>query len=291
MPAFRARPARVSRIDCDDRNAGQFCLVFNESPEFGERPFRHPISLSLPEPCPLADARQLFDGDAAIRVCGLLNDLFRDAVIGVRLKSTLTTREIFQLAPDTFRSSTGSFPLSRFLLKGTAGPSIVLPDVFDLVACVDLAVAVGGDVDNAKIDADEIRHGRWRFVRQIGGDEQKPLSIHPPDEIGLPLGEAESLSLALAHHERHGHATFKRQQRDAINTLERHDATVIGHDGVFSENGLDILVPAVGSADMANAERGHLGGQAELLSQIVIEQLLKLYFIGDAKFKSPRGKP
>jgi hypothetical protein len=148
MPAFRARPARVSRIDCDDRNAGQFCLVFNESPEFGERPFRHPISLSLPEPCPLADASQLFDGDAAIRVCGLLNDLFRDAVIGVRLKSTLTTREIFQLAPDTFRSSTGSFPLSRFLLKGTAGPSIVLPDVFDLVACVDLAVAVGGDVDN-----------------------------------------------------------------------------------------------------------------------------------------------
>src|SRR5215470_6683316 len=53
MPAFRARPARVSRVDSDDRNAGQFRFVFNESSEFGKRPFRHPISLRLPDPCPL----------------------------------------------------------------------------------------------------------------------------------------------------------------------------------------------------------------------------------------------
>jgi len=45
MPALRARPARVSRIDCDNRDARKFRLVFNESSEFGERPFRHPISL------------------------------------------------------------------------------------------------------------------------------------------------------------------------------------------------------------------------------------------------------
>src|SRR5215831_7389051 len=39
MPALRARPARVSRIDGDHRNAFQLRFVFNEPPKFGERPF------------------------------------------------------------------------------------------------------------------------------------------------------------------------------------------------------------------------------------------------------------
>jgi hypothetical protein len=95
------------------------------------------------------DARQLFDIDAATGVCGLLNDLLRDAVIGVRLKSTLTTGKISQLAPDILGSSTESFPLCRFLLKGAAGLSIALSCIFDLITRVGFAVAVGGDVDNA----------------------------------------------------------------------------------------------------------------------------------------------
>jgi hypothetical protein len=37
----------------------------------------------LPEPRPFADARQLFNGDAEIRAFGFLNELFRDAKIGV----------------------------------------------------------------------------------------------------------------------------------------------------------------------------------------------------------------
>ena len=91
MPAFRARPARVSRIDGDHRNAGQLRFVFNESSKFGERPFRHLVPLSFPEPCPVADARQLFNDDPAIRVCSFLNELFRDAMIDARLESALTT--------------------------------------------------------------------------------------------------------------------------------------------------------------------------------------------------------
>ena len=91
MPAFRARPARVSRIYCNNRNTSQLRFVFNEPSKFSERPFRYPVSLSLLEPCSAADGCQLFDGDAAIRACGLLNELFRDTVICVRSESSFAT--------------------------------------------------------------------------------------------------------------------------------------------------------------------------------------------------------
>src|SRR5262245_49564778 len=100
MPAFRARPARVSRIYCNNRNTSQLRFVFNESSEFGKRPFRHLVSLSFPEPRSIADAGQVFNSDAAIRACGFLNDPLRDAMAGVRLESTLATGEISQLASD-----------------------------------------------------------------------------------------------------------------------------------------------------------------------------------------------
>src|SRR5262245_8078696 len=212
MPALRARPARVSRVDGDHRNAGQFRFVFNEPSKFGERPFRHPVPLSFPEPYPLADACQFFNSNAAIRACGFLNDLLRDAMVGVRLESTLPTGEVSQLAPDLLGTFSGSFPLGRFLLKGAARLSIVLPEFFDLVAGIDFTIAVSCDIHNPEVNADEVGCRYRRFVRHVNSGEQKPLPIPPPNEIGLPFGEVESLLLALAHHERHNHATFESQQ-------------------------------------------------------------------------------
>jgi hypothetical protein len=85
-----------------------------------------------------------------------------------------------------------------------------LSDIFDLITRVDLTVAVSGDIHNPEINTNEIGCPDRCFVRRINGDEQKPLPIPSSNEIGLPLGEAESLSLALAHYERHDHATFER---------------------------------------------------------------------------------
>src|SRR5262249_35120778 len=77
MPALRPRPARVARIDRHHRNSRQFRFVLNESTQFGERPFRHLVSLNFPEPSPFADACQIFKTDPAFGVCGLLNDPLR----------------------------------------------------------------------------------------------------------------------------------------------------------------------------------------------------------------------
>src|SRR5262245_2467244 len=109
MPAFRARPAFVARINGDDRNARQLPFILDESTQLGERPFRHPVSLSLPEPSPFANLGQVFETDPALGVCGFLNDPFRYEVIFVRLKPAFFAGEIFQFSLDVLRAFTGTF--------------------------------------------------------------------------------------------------------------------------------------------------------------------------------------
>src|SRR6266498_5440625 len=100
MPTLWARPARVARINRDHWYSREFRLVLDESAQFRERPFRHLVSLSLPEPSPFADAGQVFKSDPAIGVCGFLNDLFRDAMIFVRFKPAFLAGESFQFSLD-----------------------------------------------------------------------------------------------------------------------------------------------------------------------------------------------
>ena len=109
MPALRARPARVARINSNHRNSRQFRLVFNESAQFGERPFRHLVPLSLPEPSPFADASQVLKTDPSLGVCGFLNDPLRDAMIFVRFKPAFLAREGFQFSLDVLRARAPSF--------------------------------------------------------------------------------------------------------------------------------------------------------------------------------------
>src|SRR5215813_6914278 len=104
MPTLRARPARVARIDWHHRDSRQFRFVLDESTQFGERPFRHLVSLSLPEPSPFADAGQIFKTDPTLGVCGFLNDHLRDAMIFVRFKPAFLSGESFQFSLDILRA-------------------------------------------------------------------------------------------------------------------------------------------------------------------------------------------
>jgi len=100
MPTLGTGSARVARINRDHWNTRQFSLVLDESAKFGERPFRHLVSLSLPEPSPFADVDQVLKTDPALGVCGFLNQSLRDAMIFVRFKPAFFTGESFQFPSD-----------------------------------------------------------------------------------------------------------------------------------------------------------------------------------------------
>ncbi len=89
VPAHGARPARITRVNGDDRDTGQCCLVLDKRAELRERPALVPVALSLPDRGPRPDPRQFFDGDLALRVLGFLNNLFADDMILVTAEPLL----------------------------------------------------------------------------------------------------------------------------------------------------------------------------------------------------------
>src|SRR5262245_55050002 len=195
MPALRARPARVARINRHHRNSRQFRLVFNKSAQFSERPFRHFVSLSLPEPSPFANLGQVFETDPALGVCGFLNDLFRDAMIFVRLKSAFFAGESFQFSLDVLWALAGTFHCCSLPAQRTSDFILFLSNLLSLGVGVDGAVAVGGEIHHAEIHADEICRWNRSSFRRLHGHEQKPFAIFSANKIRLAFCQAEPLAM------------------------------------------------------------------------------------------------
>src|SRR5215813_11290957 len=177
MPTLRARPARVARVNRHHRNSRQFRLVLDESTQFGERPFRHLVSLSLPEPSPFANAGQIFKTDPAPSVCGFLNDSFRDAMIFVRFKPAFLAGESFQFSPDVLWALAPAFYFPGPLTQRTSDLISLLAYLFSLGVDIDIAVIVGGEINHAKIHADELRRSNLGSFGRLNGNEQKPLAV------------------------------------------------------------------------------------------------------------------
>src|SRR5262249_15087145 len=223
VPTLRARPARVARIDGDDWNSRQFRLVFNESAQFGERPFRHLVSLSLPEPSPFADAGQVFKTDPALGVCGLLNDSSRDAMIFVRFKPALLAGESLQFSLDVLRARAASFHFPGLPTQRTSDLISLLAYFFSFGVGIDIAVIVGGEINHSKIHADELRRSNLGSFGHVRGDEQKPLAVLTADDVTFSFRQTEAFALILAHNKGDDQSSFQRQNRNSVNALKRED--------------------------------------------------------------------
>src|SRR5262245_52699177 len=201
MPTLGARSARIARIYRDHRNPSQFRLVFDEAAQFSERPFRHLVPLSLPEPSPFADAGQVFKADPAFGVCGFLNDLFRDAMIFVRFKPAFLAGESFQFSLDILRARAPAFHFPGLPTQGSSDLILLLAYLFSLGASVDITVIVGGEIHHTEIHADELCRSNLGSFGHIHGNEQKPLAVLTAYKVAFSFCQTEAFALIFAHHE------------------------------------------------------------------------------------------
>src|SRR5215475_13755220 len=269
MLALGARSARIARINRDHWNPSQFRLVFDEAAQFDERPFRHLVSLRLPEPSPFADAGQVFKADPAFGVCGFLNDLFRDAMIFARFKPAFLAGESFQFSLDILRARALAFHFSGLPTQGSSDLILLLAYLFSLSAGVDIAVIVGGEIHHAEIHADELCRSDLGSFGRVHANEQKPIAVPTAHKVAFSFCQTEPFALIFAHHERNDDAPFQRQNRNPVNTLKRQDAAVIGHGGVGAEDWEKAFIPAVSPSKALH--RGF-----ELIGLLFVRQKLNL---------------
>src|SRR5215510_1369646 len=291
ISTLRALLTRVARIYRDHRNSRNFRLVFDESAQFSERPFRHLVPLRLPEPSPFADAGQVFKADPAFGVCGFLNDLFRDAMIFVRFKPAFLAGKSFQFSLDILRARALAFHFPGLPTQGSSDLILLLAYLFSLSVGVDGAVIVGGEIHHTEIHADELCRINLCSFGHVHGNEQKPLAVLTAHKVAFSFCQTEPFALIFAHHERNYDAPFQRQNRNPVNTLKRQDAAVVGHGGVGAEDGQNAFIPAVSPSDVTNTNSRHLGRQTEASAEIVIEVLLKRDLVGGLHFKGLLGEP
>src|SRR5882672_1436360 len=126
-------------------------LVFYIPSQLRKCPLTHAISLLLPEPCPVSDAFEVFDGHSSTGVCSFRNDLLCNRMVGIRFKAPLSTRERFQFTFGVQWPFAAAFLLCRFSLKRSFHFSIMLSCSFDIIALMHFAVAVNSKIYDAEI--------------------------------------------------------------------------------------------------------------------------------------------
>ena len=110
---------------------------------------------------------------------------------------------------------------------------------------------------------------------KVDGNEQEPLAIFAADKVALSLGSGKPSALVAAHDVGHEDATGKRQERDAVERLERRDALIVRNRRERSEVRALGLVPLVRTAYFGDATHSHLRRQSKLLAQCRVVRLLQ----------------
>lgn len=286
-----AHLAGVGRVDANDIDACLYGLVFDKCAQLAKCPATHPRSLCPAKPCPVADALEVFQGNAACGVFGLGNERFRNTVVFVGAKSPLFPRKCFEFPADALGARPATLSGGSSLLQAGAQRVLLAPDGFDRITAVVLSVTVGGDVGHPKINANKVCRWRLDAVRHIDGHEQKPLAILAPDEIALPLGVGKALLLIFAHDHGHDDAPGKGQQRHAVNPLEAHQALIVGDGGERPEARAFRFVPLVGFARLSDTAYRHLRRQPEARSQLGVVEPLQQELVGGLSGKRLSCQP
>lgn len=282
--ATRAGPARVARVDCDHGNASQLRLVGDELAELRECPPVHTVALALSGPNPLADVRQVFDGNCKAVAFSRSSDLLRDAVARVLSEPGLLPGEFLEA------------PLGRLGASGLEpGTTLgeLLPDALDLCARVGSALAIESDVDDAEVDAEHAIDIDLARVGHVADNRQEPLA---PDEhqVYFAFAEGKQLSLTLAADEWDNFSTIERPDTHSIGH-QPEDAIVIGLRRVLAELDQLRIAPVgfmrrVGVSDLGDAADGDLSRNLELSPSSRVPDLMQVELADFAGLEAGHGE-
>src|ERR1700730_12693441 len=217
VPAGQARLRRVAGIDQHDWHPDTRRLVLHEGAQLSECPVGVARSLPPSNRDALADALKVFQGNSATGVFGGAHQCLADAVVRVALEARLLSAQGLELA-------FGRPCLATLQIASAVGEGATL--LFDARAGIDNGIGVGGDVDDAQVDAQKVVHVNRRNIGHLERGIQVEHAISQ-DEVGLTTQTAATRLLIRTEAARHQGSTVERQDADVLQALPRHDALVV----------------------------------------------------------------
>jgi len=167
-PAGRARPAGVLRVHQDHRDPRQSCFVTDEGPQLPEGPAmqRRPLAATNREP--IADAREVLQGNRPTGVFRGGDEGLADAMVGVGGESPFLPRPLLEQALRCLRA----LPLELL-----AQPPVAMAQAVQMPRRVNASIRIHGDVRHAQIHAKGIvKVSRLGVLHFTGRQQEKVLS-------------------------------------------------------------------------------------------------------------------
>lgn len=268
-------------IDLDHRDTGQACLVCDAPPYVVKAPVVQSPALLASGLNPAADALECFESDSPTVALRCSDDLFRDTVILVLLKSGLLATNLTQ------------FALSRscaFALEVAPAVRVFAPDFINRTAAITVAFAIDSQIDHAEVNAEDASHTDFFGIRNVAhaGNVPMSLDIH---KVNLALTVSQQSPLPLPALIRNGQASSERPDRDVGIGAKAEDAFVVGLRGMLTKAPSCLSVEFVGIGDLGNATHDYLSREAEAFTTRSIGEIVQLELTEDFSLPSLSRQP
>ncbi len=212
---------------------------------------------------------QILEGKRATSAFGFLHKLLGSAVVGVGLEAALSAAQLPQATFGVFRANG---------LQAITTALIPLAYLFNVPTTIGVAVAIRGKVGYAEIDTQRTINIIARWFVNVARDKEIELTL-AIDEIAFALSGLQYLALPFTAHKRDRLAVVGGNRPDRNRLLvkvEGQNTVIICNTAMRSVRALRLPVQLVAITDFGKATDDHLGRQAVLRLDALIDQLLQV---------------
>ncbi len=285
MRAVRTSTASIPWAHSQYGNTNHFSFVLNAITKVRKTPVTK-RSLKLPRNSWLntkPDVLEVFKNNTSSECLGLCYKSFGYSVIGLFLKSGLSTRH--------FPQSTFSVlcPLSLVLLSGSGPSPTVSSNVFPTE---DLSSAVSSDVDDTKINTNpvfNVNRGSL-FILNRDVEEEHPVSV---DEISLTHLTKTNASKVISNYNWYSDPTVGGTDTNLFYPNQTIKMGIQWYSSQRSKCGAYFFVRGKCFHSSTNSSNRKLRAQTELFSKLVIAEFMDAYltvnFVSKTYLRSLRG--
>jgi hypothetical protein len=284
MSACRACAAGIAWVDRHDRNTVELSFVLNEITELRKTPPAHLGPFFTPEPCPVANAFEVFKGYAAVGAFGEKYERLTNDVAMVPAKPGLFRPDVIPLPSCVLTCP--SFVLGRgFLPQGSAEVEVFLANRFDVFTRNVLPVAGGDNLRNAEVYAKKFFDIYGGSFGNVYGRQQEEFPC-PINQIALPFDPVKPLALIFAIDKGDQLSAIRGHQTNPVNSLEAQIPLVVNHRPEPLEFRGTLLVSLEALDSLADCANGHLARQTKFLTQISVAPCVNGRLTENAELKS-----
>lgn len=281
MPAFWTFPAGIARVDNNNRHPGLLGFIFYKSSELAEAPVMQAFPLLFSSLNPVENILEVFKCYSHMGAFSSGDDAFRNAMVLMFLKPLLFVAHFTQTAFSRFGADT---------LQDCAAFGVAFPVRFQFFSSVLVAQVIGGNVDDAQINAKHPLRGKQLGVIEVTHSGEIPLTAYE-HKVNFAFAVFKQLALMIAASISNLFAPRQQPDRHHVTRYETEDTVIVGLRRMLAKSSLNFLINLIAIGNLFNAANSNLSGKREFSPKLCITKFMEIELPEYSSLKSLLRKP